>query len=77
MTLLVYPHTKPVVDKPAIQDANKESFSDRTNIKNSGATAYEHGTVHVSCDRKEGHHAFEAVMLLAYKLKAIFARWWP
>lgn len=53
------------------------SFSDRTNFKNSGDTAYQHATVHVSCDSKEGHPEFEAVMLLVYRLKAIFARWWP
>jgi len=75
------PYGKAVVDKPAMQDANKKSFSDRTNIKNSwvgehrivaapsGEMAYEYGTVHVSYDDKEGHHEFEAVMLHVYKAK--------
>jgi hypothetical protein len=73
------PYGKPVVGKPAMQDANKKNFSDRANIKNSwvgehrivsapsGEMAYEAGTVHVSYDDKEGHHEFEAVMLHVYK----------
>ncbi len=64
-----------------MQDADKKSFSDRTNIKNSwvgehrivaapsGEMAYEYGTIHVSYDDKEGHHQFEAVMLHVYKAK--------
>ena len=75
------PYGKPVVGKPAIQDANTKSFSDRTNIKHSwvgehrivsapsGDMAYEYGTVHVSYDSKEGHKEFEAVMLHVYKAK--------
>jgi ketosteroid isomerase-like protein len=73
------PYGKPVVGKPAMDDANKKSFSDRTNIKSSwvgehrivsapsGDMAYEYGTRHVSYDDKEGHHEFEAVMLHVYK----------
>jgi hypothetical protein len=79
------PYGKPVVGKPAIQDANTKSFSDRTNIKHSwagehrivsapsGDMAYEYGTVHVAYDSKEGgglgHHEFEAVILNVYKAK--------
>jgi ketosteroid isomerase-like protein len=75
------PYGKPVIGKPAMQDANKKSFSDRTNITNSwvgehkivsspsGDMAYEYGTVHVGYDDKEGHHEFEAVMLHVYKAK--------
>jgi ketosteroid isomerase-like protein len=75
------PYGKPVVGKPAMEEANKKSFSDRTNIKHSwvgehkivsapsGDMAYEHGTVHVSYDDKEGHHEFDAVMLHVYKAK--------
>src|SRR2546422_7575907 len=67
------PYGKPVVGKPAMEDANKKSFSDRTNVKSSwvgehrivaapsGDMAYEYGTRHVSYDDKEGHHEFEAV----------------
>ena len=73
------PYGKPVVGKPAIQEANKKSFSDRTNVKSSwvgehrivsapsGDMAFEYGTRHVSYDDKEGHHEFEAVMLHVYK----------
>jgi ketosteroid isomerase-like protein len=73
------PYGKPVVGKPAMEDANKKSFSDRTNMKSSwvgehrivsapsGDMAYEYGTRHVSYDDKEGHHEFEAVMLHVYK----------
>jgi ketosteroid isomerase-like protein len=75
------PYGKPVIGKPAMEDANKKSFSDRTNIKHSwvgehkivsapsGDMAYEYGTVHVSYDSKDGHHEFEAVMLHVYKAK--------
>ena len=75
------PYGKPVVGKPAMDDANKKSFSDRTNVKSSwvgdhkivsspsGDMAYEYGTRHVSYDDKEGHHEFEAVMLHVYKAK--------
>ena len=75
------PYGKPVVGKPAMEDANKKSFSDRTNVKSSwvgehrivsapsGDMAYEYGTRHVSYDDKEGHHEFEAVMLHVYQAK--------
>jgi hypothetical protein len=73
------PYGKPVVGKPAMEDANKKSFSDRSNVKSSwvgehrivsapsGDMAYEYGTRHVSYDDKDGHHEFEAVMLHVYK----------
>jgi len=76
------PYGKPVVGKPAMDDANKKSFSDRTNVKSSwvgehrivsspsGDMAYEYGTRHVSYDDKDGHHEFEAVMLHVYKANA-------
>jgi ketosteroid isomerase-like protein len=76
------PYGKPVIGKPAMQDANKKSFSDRTNITRSwvgehkivsspsGDMAYEYGTVHMGYDDKEGHHEFQAVMLHVYKAKA-------
>ncbi len=75
------PYGKPVVGKPAMEDANKKSFSDRTNVKHSWVgehkivsapssdMAYEYGTVHVAYDDKEGHHEFDAVMLHVYKTK--------
>ncbi len=75
------PYGKPVVGKPAMEDANKKSFSDRTNVKSSwvgehrivsapsGDMAYEYGTRHVSYDDKDGHHEFEAVMLHVYQAK--------
>ena len=79
------PYGKPAVGKPAINDANEKSFSDRTNIKSnwigehrivsspSGDMAYEYGTLHMSSDSKSkpatGHEEFEAVMLIIYKAK--------
>ncbi|MFY9529122.1 MAG: nuclear transport factor 2 family protein [Candidatus Acidiferrales bacterium] len=77
------PYGKPVVGKPAIQDANAKSFSDRVNIKSSwvgehrivsspsGDMAYEHGTVHMTYDTKgDGqHHEFDAVILSVYKAR--------
>jgi hypothetical protein len=75
------PYGKPVVGKSAMDDANKKSFSDRTNVKSSwvgehkivsspsGDMAYEYGTRHVSYDDKDGHHEFEAVMLHVYQAK--------
>jgi hypothetical protein len=77
------PYGKPVTGKPAIQDANKKKFSDRTNMKSdwaddhrivaspSGEMAYEHGTMRVSYDTKgDGkHHEFSAAMLIVYKAK--------
>jgi ketosteroid isomerase-like protein len=73
---------KPVVGKPAIQDANTKSFSDRTNITRSwvgehrivatpsGDMAYEYGTVQMAYDSKsEGHQQFKAVILSVYKAK--------
>jgi hypothetical protein len=81
------PHGKPLVGKPAIQDANTKSFADRTNRKfswvgehrivssPSGYMAYEYGTLHVSSDSKSvptsGHEEFEAVMLTVYKAKGV------
>jgi ketosteroid isomerase-like protein len=79
------PYGKPVVGKPAIQEAATKSFSDRTNIKSdwvgehrivsspTGDMAYEYGTLHMSSDSKSkqpaGHEDFEAVMLIVYKEK--------
>ena len=71
-------------------DADRKSFSDRTNIKShwvgehrivssaSGDMAYEYGTLHMSSDSKSnqatGHEEFDAVMLIVYKAKTVFAR---
>lgn len=76
------PYGKPVVGKPAIQGANKKSFSDRTHITRSwrndhrivatpsGDMAYEFGTMQIGYDSKsEGHQDFKAVMLIVYKLR--------
>ena len=77
------PYGKPVTGKPAIQDANKKKFSDRTNVKSdwaddhrivaspSGDMAYEHGTMNVSYDTKADgkHHEFSAAMLIVYRAK--------
>jgi hypothetical protein len=75
------PYGKPVVGKPAIQAANKKSFSARTNITRawvgdhrivstpSGDMAYEYGTVHMGYDEGGKHNEFEAVMLTVYKAK--------
>jgi ketosteroid isomerase-like protein len=69
------PYGKRVTGKPAIQEANTNSFSDRTNIKFNwlgehrivaiGDMAYEHGTMRITSDTKGygQHHAFSAVML--------------
>lgn len=58
------PYGKPATGKDAIQQADENSFSDRTNIKSSwvgehrivssasGDMAYEHGTLHMSSDSK-------------------------
>lgn len=77
------PYGKPVIGKPAIKDANAQSFSDRTNIQrkwlsehrivstHSGEMAYEYGTLHMSSDSRSnptsGHVEFDAVMLIVYK----------
>src|SRR5260370_8646735 len=65
------PYGKPVVGKPAMQEANKKSFSDRTNVKSSwvgehrivsapsGAMPFESGTRHFSYDPKDRPHALE------------------
>jgi hypothetical protein len=76
------PYGKPVVGRPAIQDANTKSFSDRTNITHtwvgehrivatpSGDMAYEYGTMQMAYDsNSEGHQVFKAVMLSVYKAK--------
>jgi hypothetical protein len=75
------PYGKPVVGKPAIQAANKKSFSDRTNITRSwvgdhrivstpsGDMAYEYGTLHMGYDEGGKHNEFEAVVLSVYKAK--------
>ena len=76
------PYGKPVLGKPAIQDAHKKSFSDRSNIRrfwgsdrrivamSSGDMAYEYGTMQIGYDSKsEGHQDFKAVMLIVYKLR--------
>jgi hypothetical protein len=77
------PYGKPVVGKPAMEEANKKSFSDRTNIKHSwvgehrivsapsGDMAYEYGTLDVAYDSKEegGHQEFKAVILSVYKAR--------
>ena len=76
------PYGKPVIGKPAIQAANAQSFSDRTNITRawvgdrrivstpSGDMAYEYGTVHMGYDEGGKHNEFEAVMLSVYTAKA-------
>jgi len=44
----------------------------------SGDMAYEYGTLHMSSDSKSnqatGHEEFDAVMLIVYKAKTVFAR---
>jgi len=73
------PYGKPVIGKPAIQDANQKNFSARTNVKRSwvgehrivatpaGDMAYEYGTMHIGYDEAGKHNEFEAVMLTVYK----------
>lgn len=76
------PYGRPVIGNAGMKEANMKSFSDRTNIRRSweddhhivvtpaGDMAYEYGTLRMSYDSKsEGHHEFEAVMLLVYKAK--------
>ena len=72
---------RPVIGKPAVQTANKESFSARTNITRrwvgehrivstpSGDMAYEHGTLHMGYDEGGKHNEFEAAMLTVFKAK--------
>jgi hypothetical protein len=75
------PYGKPVTGQSAIHDTAQSKFSDRTNVTNSwvgerrivvspsGDMAYEHGTMRVTYDDKDGHHQFDAVMLTVYKAK--------
>jgi hypothetical protein len=76
------PYGRPVIGNSGMKEANAKSFSDRTNIQRSwendhrvvitpaGDMAYEYGTLRMSYDSKsEGHHEFEAVMLLVYKAR--------
>jgi hypothetical protein len=75
------PFGKPVTGKSAIHDASQNKFADRTNVtsswvgehrivaSSSGDMAYEHGTLRMAYDDKEGHHQFDAVMLTVYKAK--------
>ena len=76
------PYGKPVIGNAGMKKANTENFSDRTNIHHAwednhrvittaaGDMAYEFGTLRMSYDSKsEGHHEFEAVMLMVYRAK--------
>jgi|ERR1051325_10326818 hypothetical protein len=75
------PYGKPVIGQPAIQTANKENFSKRTNITRSwaadhrvvaapsGDMAYEQGTLHMGYDENGKHETFDAVMLTVFKAK--------
>jgi hypothetical protein len=76
------PYGRPVIGNAGMKEANRKSFSDRTNIQRSweddhhvvttpaGDMAYEYGTLRMSYDSKSaGHQEFEAVMLLVYKAK--------
>ncbi len=76
------PYGRPVIGNAGMKKANSESFSDRTNIQRlweddhhivaspEGNMAYEYGTLRMSYDSKsDGHHEFEAVMLIVYRAK--------
>jgi len=76
------PYGKPVSGKAANDQAAEKTFTSvnrkfewtsdhRVVASPSGDMAYEHGTMHVSYDDKEGgkHHSFDAVMLYVYKAK--------
>jgi len=76
------PYGKPVSGKAENDAAAQKSFTSvnrkfewasdhRIVASPSGDMAYEHGTMHVSYDDKEGgkHHSFDAVMLYVYKAK--------
>ena len=75
------PYGKPVFGKPAIQAANKEKFSERTNVTRSwgddhrivataaGDMAYEVGTLHMAYDEAGKRTQFDAVMLTVFKAK--------
>ena len=75
------PYGKPVIGKPAIQSANKNSFSNRTNVTRawqadhrivtnaSGDMGYESGTMRMGYTEDGKRTEFEAVMLTVYKAK--------
>jgi hypothetical protein len=75
------PYGRPVVGRGAVQKANAESFSARTNITRrwgadhrivstaSGDMAYEYGTQKLGYDEAGKHAEFEAAMLIVYRAK--------
>jgi len=76
------PYGKPVTGKAANDEAAEKTFTSvnrkfewasdhRIVASPSGDMAYEHGTMHVSYDDKDGgkHHSFDAVMLNVFKAK--------
>jgi len=75
------PYGKPAIGKPAIQSANKEKFSARTNVTREWADdhrvvvspsadmAYEVGTLHMGYDEGGKRTKFDAVMLTVFKAK--------
>lgn len=75
------PYGKPVIGKPAIQSANKNSFSNRTNVTRawqadhrivtnaSADMGYESGTMRMGYTEDGKRTEFEAVMLTVYKAK--------
>ncbi len=72
---------KPMIGRPATADANRKSFSGRTNVTRawqsdhrvvatpSGDMAYERGTMHMGYDEGGKRTEFDAVMLMVYKAK--------
>src|ERR1051325_510424 len=72
---------KPMIGRPAMADANRKSFSGRTNVTRvwqgdhrvvatpSGDMAYERGTMHMGYDEGGKRTEFDAVMLMVYKAK--------
>jgi hypothetical protein len=72
---------KPMVGRPAMSDANRQSFSGRTNVTRawqsdhrtvatpSGDMAYERGTIHMGYDEGGKRTEFDAVMLMVYRAK--------